>query len=74
MNMHKVILVLAIAFLSDSALFASKNVRIYTVKDGQPHISTGSNQDQCARLTFQGTTSDGKWLYDKSDCNNSRKK
>lgn len=74
MNMHKVILVLAIAFLSDSALFASKNVRIYPVKDGETHISTTSNQDQCATLTFQGTTLDGKGVYAKSECQSSHKK
>ena len=74
MNINKVIVLLAIVFLSDSALFASKNVRIYTVKDGEAHISTSSNQDQCTKLTFERTASDGRAIYGKSECNSCHKK
>lgn len=64
----KIIFLLATILLSDSALFASKDRPIYTIKNYEVHRSSGPNQDQCTRSCWKGTTRDGKIVASVSKC------
>lgn len=43
---------LTVVFLAGSALLASTNRPIYTIKDGNAHRISGSNQDRCSQSSY----------------------
>lgn len=62
---------LTVVFLTVSTLFGSTNRPIYTIKDGNTHRSSGSNQDRCSQSSYyqQGNAAIVKEDRKCNDCN-----